>query len=48
MHTLACKITDLCLSKDFISSAQAPWLVYALEKRFATVLVGIPFFLLAP
>lgn len=36
----------LCLHKGFITSEQAPWLRYGIEKRFSAVLVSIPMILL--
>lgn len=47
MHRLFVRFTDLCLEKQIITQTQAPWFLYALEKRVLTVLFTIPFLVLA-
>ncbi len=36
-------IVQYCIKETYINSDQAPWLRYAIEKRFATLVVSIPF-----
>lgn len=40
-------ITHYCIKEGIVKADDAPWLRYGLEKRIATLLVGIPFFILA-
>ncbi len=47
MHSLIGRLADYCVDKQIISPAQSSWFIYGLEKRLATVMVGIPFLLLA-
>ena len=36
-----------CVSSDYITQEDAPWFQYCLEKRISTIVVGVPFFILA-
>lgn len=41
------RTVQYCVSADFISQEDAPWFRYCLEKRISTIIVGVPFFILA-
>lgn len=47
MHSLIGRLSDYCVDKQIISPAQVPWFVYGLEKRLTTIVISIPFLLLA-
>lgn len=40
-------IVNFCLEKGIVSSQNEEWFRYGLEKRISTLLVGIPFFIIA-
>lgn len=41
------RITQYCVQNGIVAEEDVPWLRYGIEKRVATVLCGIPCFLLA-
>lgn len=47
MHKFVDAITKYCIDEGIVKVDDAPWLKYGLEKRIATLVVGIPFFILA-
>lgn len=47
MHRLVNKITGYCVNEELIKPEDVPWLKYGLEKRISTIIVGIPFLIVA-
>ena len=47
MNSFVKYISDLCLRNQIITSEQCTWFEYCLEKRISSILVSIPFFILA-
>ncbi len=47
MQRFVDKLTQYCLKEEIIRSEDVSWFKYSLEKRISTVLVGIPFLILA-
>ena len=41
------KFSIHCVQNGIITEDQLPWFIYGIEKRLSTVLISIPFFLLA-
>lgn len=47
MQSLANKITDYCIRRNIIEEDARIWFQYGIEKRLSTIVVAIPFFMLA-
>lgn len=47
MQKLVDTITRYCIDEELIKSEEAPWFRYVLAKKISTILVGIPFLILA-
>ena len=47
MQKLIDKFTDYCKKEAFIKPEEASWFKYGLEKRLNTIIVGIPFLIIA-
>lgn len=47
MHRLVDVLANFLLKEEIVDASQLPWIKYGLEKRISTLLVGIPFLLLA-
>lgn len=47
MQKLVNKVANYCVNKELIRAEDIPWFVYGLESRIATIIVGIPFLILA-
>lgn len=47
MQILIQRLLDYYTANNLVSSEDIPWLRYGLEKRISTIIVAIPFFLLA-
>ena len=47
MHKIVDKLTYYCLNEELIKSEDVPWFKYGLEKRISTIIVGIPFLIIA-
>ena len=47
MHKCISMLTDYCVQHNLVERSNADWLRYGLEKRLSTIVVAIPFFILA-
>lgn len=47
MPKLVDSAIQYCVSSDYITQEDIPWFRYCLEKRISTIIVGVPFFVLA-
>ena len=47
MHFLVDKLTNYCIRRNIIDENTRIWFEYGIEKRLSTIIVAIPFFLLA-
>lgn len=47
MHKCISMLTDYCVQHSLVERSNADWLRYGLEKRLSTIVVAIPFFILA-
>lgn len=47
MQKLIDKLTDYCVKEAFIKPEEVLWFKYGLEKRLSTIIVGIPFLIIA-
>ena len=47
MGTIYDRITEYCVCNGIVDDSNTPWLRYCIEKRVATLLCGIPCFILA-
>ncbi len=47
MHYVVDKITNYCIRRNIINEDSRIWFQYGIEKRLSTIIVAVPFFLLA-
>lgn len=47
MHSLMVRFAHFCVEKQIIESKHFDWFVYGLEKRLSTIILSIPFVILA-
>ena len=47
MHSLVVRFAQRCVEKQIIENKHVDWFVYGLEKRFSTLMLSIPFVILA-
>lgn len=47
MQKLVDRITSYCLNEELIRPEETPWFRYGLEKKLTTIIVGIPFLIIA-
>jgi accessory gene regulator B len=47
MQKIVDRITRYCVNEKIVSPEDVPWLQYGLEKRISTLIVGIPFLIVA-
>ncbi len=47
MQNFVDRITKYCVNEKIVSPEDVPWLKYGLEKRISTIIVGVPFFIIA-
>lgn len=47
MHRIVDRIIQYCISEDLVTQEDVPWFRYGLERRISSIIVGIPFLILA-
>lgn len=47
MQKIVDRITRYCVNEKIVSPEDVPWLKYGLEKRISTIIVGVPFLIIA-
>ena len=47
MGTICDRITEYCVCNGIVNDSNIPWLRYCIEKRVATLLCGLPCFIIA-
>lgn len=47
MQKLVDKVADYCINEELIKPNEISWFKYGLEKRITTILIGVPFLIIA-